>query len=129
MTAVKEDFIPLTDACVLAVAGPSERYLAMLEGAFKVLVEMPGGGLIVSGDTRARQKARAVIVAMSDMYDRGIETTETDVRRLIEQPASAPFGHSSLPRMYMGMRMWPGTKSAFTRTHSPGLKRWTKFAL
>ncbi|ESQ75696.1 PhoH family protein [Asticcacaulis sp. AC402] len=89
MTSAKEDFVTLTDACVLAVAGPTERYLAMLEGAFKVLVEMPGGGLIVSGDARARQKARAVIVALSDLYDRGIEISETDVRRLIEQPASS----------------------------------------
>ncbi|ESQ90518.1 phosphate starvation protein PhoH [Asticcacaulis sp. AC460] len=97
MTAVKDDFIPLTDACVLAVAGPSERYLAMVEGAFKVLVEMPGGGLIVSGDARARQKARSVIVAMSDLYDRGIDISETDVRRLIEQPASTPSDTSSAP--------------------------------
>lgn len=87
MSAVKDDFIPLTDACVLAVAGPSERYLAMLEGAFKVLVEMPGGGLIISGDARARQKARAVIIALCELYDRGIDISESDVRRMIEQPA------------------------------------------
>ncbi|EGF91995.1 phoH-like family protein [Asticcacaulis biprosthecium C19] len=97
MTAVKDDFIPLTDACVLAVAGPAERYLAMVEGAFKVLVEMPGGGLVVSGDARARQKARGVIVAISDLYDRGIEITETDVRRLIEQPASPPSDSTTSP--------------------------------
>ena len=84
-----EDFIPLSDACVLAVAGPSERYLAMIEGAFKVLVEMPGGGVIVSGDARGRQRAKAVILALSDLYDKGVDITEIDVRQLIEQPQVA----------------------------------------
>jgi len=95
MAAVKDDFISLTDPCVLAVVGPSERYLAMIEGAFKVLVEMPGGGLIVSGDARARQKARSVIVALADMYDQGIDITEMDVRNLINAPQTIePEGYS-----------------------------------
>jgi phosphate starvation-inducible PhoH-like protein len=68
------------------VVGPSERYLAMIEGAFKVLVEMPGGGLVVSGDARARQKAKAVIVTLADMYDQGVDIAEADVRRLINEP-------------------------------------------
>lgn len=92
MAAVKDDFINLTDPCVLAVVGPSERYLAMIEGAFKVLVEMPGGGLVVSGDARARQKAKAVIVTLADMYDQGVDIAEADVRRLINQPQA---GHNS----------------------------------
>ncbi|MGA9660006.1 MAG: PhoH family protein [Asticcacaulis sp.] len=98
MAAAKEDFISLIDPCVLAVVGPSERYLAMIEGAFKVLVDMPGGGLILKGDARARQKAKAVILAMADLYDQGVTLTEDDVRRLIDspdartsQPASAAF--------------------------------------
>jgi phosphate starvation-inducible PhoH-like protein len=86
MAAVKDDFISLTDPCVLAVVGPSERYLAMIEGAFKVLVEMPGGGLVISGDARARQKAKAVIVTLADMYDQGVDIAEADVRRLINEP-------------------------------------------
>ena len=86
MAAVKDDFINLTDACVLAVVGPSERYLAMIEGAFKVLVEMPGGGLVISGDARARQKAKGVITTLADMYDQGVDIAEADVRRLINEP-------------------------------------------
>ena len=96
MAVVKEDFIALTDACVLSIVGPSERYLAMIEGAFKVLIEMPGGGLIVSGDPRARQRARAVILTLSDLYDQGVDLTEADVRRVIEQPASVD-GESASP--------------------------------
>jgi len=86
MAAVKDDFINLSDPCVLAVVGPSERYLAMIEGAYHVLVEMPGGGLVVSGDARARQKVRAVITTLADMYDQGIDIVEADVRRLINEP-------------------------------------------
>lgn len=88
MAPVKDDFISLNEDCVLAVVGPSERYLAMIEGAFKVLVEMPGGGLIVSGDARARQKAKAVIIALADLYDQGIDITEKDVRQIIDHPES-----------------------------------------
>ncbi len=86
MSAAKDDFISLTEACVLAVVGPSERYLAMIEGAFKVLVEMPGGGLVISGDARARHKAKVVIEALAELYDQGADITESDVRRLVEQP-------------------------------------------
>jgi phosphate starvation-inducible PhoH-like protein len=86
MATAKDDFINLTDPCVLAVVGPSERYLAMIEGAFKVLVEMPGGGLVISGDARARQKAKAVVVTLADMYDQGVDIAEADVRRLINEP-------------------------------------------
>ncbi len=98
MAAVKDDFISLTDVCVLAVAGPSERYLALIEGTYHVLVEMPGGGLVISGDARARQKAKAAIVAMADMYDQGIDITEADVRRLVNAPApSRTEGTASAP--------------------------------
>ncbi len=102
MAAVKDDFISLNEACVLAIAGPGERYLAMIEGAYKVLIEMPGGGLIVSGEPRARQKARHVLTLLSELFDQGVTIGESDVRRLIEQPqvldagrtASAPVNDS-----------------------------------
>jgi len=86
MPPVRDDFIPLSEACVLAVVGPSERYLAMIEGAYNVLIEMPGGGLVVSGEARARQKARAVIEVLAALYDQGVKLGEADVRRAIEQP-------------------------------------------
>ncbi len=89
MPAAKDDFIPLSEACVLAIVGPSERYLAMIEGAYKVLIEMPGGGLVVSGEPRARQKARAVIEDLAGLYDQGVKFGEADVRRAIEQPLAS----------------------------------------
>ncbi|MGZ3306117.1 MAG: PhoH family protein, partial [Asticcacaulis sp.] len=96
MAAVKDDFLPMPEATVLAIVGPSERYLAMIEGAYNVLVEMPGGGLVVSGEARARQKARAVIEALAALNDQGVQIGEADVRRCIEQPlAVAASAHNA----------------------------------
>jgi len=117
MPALKDDFIPLSEACVLAVVGPSERYLAMIEGAYNVLIEMPGGGLVVSGEARARQKARAVIEALAGLYDQGVQLSEADVRRAIEQPqatAGAPASTSADTRnaIVMGRRGAVAAKTA-----------------
>ncbi len=97
MATVKDDFISMSEDCVLAIAGPSERYLAMIEGAYHVLVEMPGGGLVVSGDARARQKAAAVIEALAELYDQGVEIAEADVRRLIGQPQATETKSAGVP--------------------------------
>ena len=108
MPAAKDDFIPLSEACVLAIVGPSERYLAMIEGAYKVLIEMPGGGLVVSGEARARQKARAVIEDLAGLYDQGVKFGEADVRRAIEQPlttgTSAGLSADTRSAIVMGRR-------------------------
>ncbi|MDI7775681.1 PhoH family protein [Asticcacaulis sp. EMRT-3] len=112
--AGKEDFIDLHTDCVLAVAGPAQRYLALIESAFSVLIEMPGNGLRVSGDARHRHKAVAVIRALSDRFDQGVEISEDDVRRLIHNPESrdpvekghrrAPSANDSLNAVVMGRR-------------------------
>ena len=117
MPALKDDFIPLPEACVLAVVGPSERYLAMIEGAYNVLIEMPGGGLVVSGEARARQKARAVIEALAGLYDQGVQLSEADVRRAIEQPqatagAQAATSADTRNAIVMGRRGAVAAKTA-----------------
>lgn len=47
MSTVTDDFIELSEDGVLALTGPNERYLALIEAAYNVLVETPGGGLVV----------------------------------------------------------------------------------
>ena len=44
VNAIEEDFEKLTDAELRAVIGPNSRHVALIEDAFKVLVEAPGGG-------------------------------------------------------------------------------------
>ncbi|HWT50650.1 MAG TPA: PhoH family protein, partial [Caulobacter sp.] len=39
------EFLPLSDDAVHAVSGPSGRHAALIEDAFKVLIETPGGGV------------------------------------------------------------------------------------
>ena len=40
-----EDFLPLSDSASRAVSGPNSRHAALLEDAFRVLIETPGGGV------------------------------------------------------------------------------------
>lgn len=74
------EFIPLSDAAARAVAGAASRHAALIEDAFDVLVETPGGGVSVSGDTKARGAAKRAIHAIAERADKGHEVSEADVR-------------------------------------------------
>ncbi|MDP3854670.1 PhoH family protein [Phenylobacterium sp.] len=79
------EFIPLSDEASRAVAGTSSRHAALIEDALDVLVETPGGGVALSGDTKARANAKQVIAALAARADAGHEVTEADVRVAIGQ--------------------------------------------
>lgn len=79
------EFLTLSDAAVRAVAGANSRHAALIEDAFGVLVETPGGGVSLNGDTRARTSAKRAVQAIADRADQGIEITEADVRVAIAQ--------------------------------------------
>ena len=92
------EFISLSDAAVRAVAGANSRHAALLEDAFGVLVETPGGGVSLSGDTRSRGQAKRAVQAIAARADQGLEIAEADVRVAIGQarsgttPAGLPAG-------------------------------------
>ncbi|GGZ24602.1 PhoH family protein [Asticcacaulis endophyticus] len=86
MSTVTDDFIELSEDGVLALTGPNERYLALIEAAYNVLVETPGGGLSVTGDVAGRQKAKAIFGALKKRFDKGLDISEADVRLLIQNP-------------------------------------------
>lgn len=50
----RPEYIPLSDAAARAVAGPASRHAALIEDAFNVLIETPGGGVSVDGDAKSR---------------------------------------------------------------------------
>jgi len=79
------EFITLSDAAVRAVAGPNSRHVALIEDAFGVLVETPGGGVSVSGDTRARNHAKKAVQAIAARADQGLDVGDADVRVAIGQ--------------------------------------------
>ena len=43
--AKSEEFVALSDAALRAVIGPNSRHVALIEDAFHVLIESPGGGV------------------------------------------------------------------------------------
>lgn len=79
------DFVPLSDAALQAVIGPRTRHTALIEDAFKVLVETPGGGVSILGDSRARTDARRAVRALADLAELGHPVAEADVRVVIGQ--------------------------------------------
>lgn len=86
------EFLPLSDAAARAVAGPGSRHAALIEDAFKVLVETPGGGVSVDGDARARSLAKRAIASIAAQADAGAEVSEADVRVALGQARSGEAG-------------------------------------
>jgi phosphate starvation-inducible protein PhoH and related proteins len=91
------DFIPLSDVAVRAVAGASSRHAALIEDAFDVLIETPGGGVSIGGDSKARANAKRVVQAIAERADQGLEIAEADVRVAIGQARTGRGTAHQLP--------------------------------
>ena len=87
-----EEFLPLSESAARAVAGPQSRHAALLEDAFHVLVETPGGGVSIRGDARARSAAKRAMRVLAERADAGAEITEADVRVAVS--AASADGHT-----------------------------------
>jgi phosphate starvation-inducible PhoH-like protein len=79
------EFLNLDESAARAVAGPRGRHAALIEDAFKVLVETPGGGVRLEGDPRGRATARRAAELIADRVGQGLEVAESDVRSAIVQ--------------------------------------------
>jgi phosphate starvation-inducible protein PhoH and related proteins len=90
------EFVPLSDAGLRAVSGPNSRHAALIEDAFHVLVETPGGGVSLAGDAKARASAKRAVKSIADRADRGAEVSEADVRAAAAaaRGGEAPVGTS-----------------------------------
>ena len=80
MSRDTREFLPLSDAALRAVAGPNSRHAALLEDAFHVLLETPGGGVSLSGDSKGRASAKRAVQSIAHRADSGAEVTEADIR-------------------------------------------------
>jgi phosphate starvation-inducible PhoH-like protein len=90
------EFLPLADEAVRAVAGPSGKHAALIEDAFHVLVETPGGGVSLNGEPEARRTARRAIDSIAGRVASHLEVTPVDVRVAIDQArAGAPAGSAA----------------------------------
>ena len=83
MSRQGEEFLPLGEEAVRAVAGPHSRHAALLEDGLRVLVETPGGGVRLKGDQGARKAARRAVDAIAARVEAGAEVGESDVRAAI----------------------------------------------
>ena len=79
------EFIPLSDPAVRAVAGAGGRHAALIEDAFKVLIETPGGGVSLAGDPRGKAGAKRAIGILAERADASLEVAAADVRAAIGQ--------------------------------------------
>jgi phosphate starvation-inducible PhoH-like protein len=102
------EFLPLSDTAVRAVSGPSGRHAALIEDAFKVLIETPGGGVTITGDVKARSSAKRAINALAHRADADDEVVEADVRVAVGDAHSAA-GQAS-PRAVRKGSVSPKTK-------------------
>ncbi len=114
-----EEFLPYDDAVVRAVAGPQSRHAALLEDAFRVLVETPGGGVRLRGETPARGAARRAVDAIARRVEAGAEVGESDVRAAITgarhgdaAPAARPPGNGAPVALPAGRRGSTAPKTA-----------------
>jgi len=91
------EFIHLSDAAVRAVAGANSRHAALIEDAFGVLLETPGGGVSVAGDAKARAQAKKAVQAIAERADQGLEIAEADVRVAIGNAKTGGPSPGALP--------------------------------
>jgi phosphate starvation-inducible PhoH-like protein len=111
LSRATSEFLPLSDAALRAVSGPNSRHAALLEDAFHVLVETPGGGVSLSGDAKGRAAAKRAVQVIAARADAGVGVDEADIRAAAgaalsgDKPAA---GGASLP---LGRRGAIGAKT------------------
>ena len=88
--ARESEFLSLDDRALRAVIGPNSRHVALIEDAFKVLIETPGGGVSINGSARDRAQAKRVVEDLAARADKGAEITEADVRAALGAAVSRP---------------------------------------
>jgi phosphate starvation-inducible PhoH-like protein len=111
LSRATREFVPLSDAAARAVAGPNSRHAALIEDAFHVLLETPGGGVSLSGDAKARASAKRAVQSIATRADAGVEVSEADVR-LAADTARAGVEGAVPARLPVGRRGHIAAKTA-----------------
>ncbi|MDB5461008.1 MAG: phoH [Caulobacteraceae bacterium] len=100
MSRDAEEFIALDEDQARAISGPASRHAALIEDAFRVLVETPGGGVSLRGDVRGRAAAKKAVQTIAARVQTGADVNEADVRIAIASARTGepgPGGSSGLP--------------------------------
>ncbi len=104
MSREGEEFLPLSEEAARAVSGPSSRHAALIEDAFRVLVETPGGGVALRGDASRRAAARRAVQAIAARIAAGAEVREADVRIAISGARTGEPGAGGAATLPVGRR-------------------------
>jgi phosphate starvation-inducible PhoH-like protein len=83
--------MPLSEAGVRAAWGQNGRHAALIEDAFDILMETPGGGVTLNGKVEGRRRAKQALQLIAGRADEGLEVAQADIRVAIDQ---ARRGHS-----------------------------------
>jgi phosphate starvation-inducible PhoH-like protein len=84
--------MPLSEAGVRAAWGANGRHAALLEDAFDVLLETPGGGVALNGKADSRRRARQAIEIVAARADQGLDVAQADVRVAIDHARQGTGG-------------------------------------
>ncbi|MDP2151374.1 MAG: PhoH family protein [Parvibaculum sp.] len=109
------EFLPLSDDAARAVYGPGGRHAALIEDAFKVLIETPGGGVSLQGDARGRGQAKRAIAALEALVDAGSDVSEADVRVAVGEARPAASGGPAAVARAGGGRQGPVSPKTATQ--------------
>ena len=104
MSRDAQEFIPLAEDAARAVSGPSSRHAALIEDAFRVLVETPGGGVMLNGDAAGRAGAKRAVQAIAARAESGADVGEADVRVAISAARTGEPGPGGAAPLPMGRR-------------------------
>ncbi len=96
------EFLPLPDEAARAVAGPGGRHAALIEDAFHVLIETPGGGVAINGQTKDRHSARTAVENLARRVAARLEITTADVRVAIDEARTGGTGGAASPTLRRG---------------------------
>ena len=99
-----EEFLPLSEVAARAVSGPHGRHAALIEDAFQVLLETPGGGISIRGDGKARAGAKRVVRLIAERADAGAEIVEADVRVAVSAARTDGASPAPVAGLPMGRR-------------------------
>ena len=80
------------------MAGPGGRHAALIEDAFHILLETPGGGVSLGGETGGRRAARRAVELLSGLVEGGGHVTAADVRVAIDTARSGAANGAALSR-------------------------------
>ena len=123
MSPAAEAFVPLSDDAVRAISGPRSRHAALIEDAFRVLMETPGGGVRLKGDAKGREHALRAVELIARRIETGADVDESDVRAAIAAARAGDADPAKGPALPLGRRGVIAPKTAAQARYLDALAR------